>query len=172
MDEALLCLEQEGLASLQIIFNIFRQKPIDVLFDKAKAKGVALIVRLPLASGLLTGKFNANTEFDESDHRHYNRDGQMFNVGETFAGLKFEDGLALVNALKPRVPGYMSMVQYALRWILDHDAVSVVIPGAKNPDHVHVNASASYTPALEASEHAALRKFYKEEVASHIRGPY
>ncbi len=104
MDEALVCLEQEGLASLQIIFNIFRQKPIQALFPQAQAKGVAIIVRLPLASGLLSGKFTAGTRFAASDHRNYNRDGQAFNVGETFAGLPFEKGVELADGLKPMVP--------------------------------------------------------------------
>ncbi len=100
MDEALLCLEQDGLASLQVIFNVFRQKPIDVLFEKARAKGVALIVRLPLASGLLSGKMTKHTDFPKNDHRTFNRDGQLFNVGETFAGLAFEKGVELADALK------------------------------------------------------------------------
>jgi aryl-alcohol dehydrogenase-like predicted oxidoreductase len=172
MDEALLCLEQEGLASLQIIFNVFRQKPIDVLFDKAQAKGVALIVRLPLASGLLSGRMTKNTVFPENDHRTFNRDGQLFNVGETFAGLPFEQGVELADALKPHVPDGMTMAQMALRWILDHDAVSVVIPGASRVQQAIDNARASDLPPLSPELHAKLRQFYQDQVAHQIRGPY
>jgi aryl-alcohol dehydrogenase-like predicted oxidoreductase len=172
MDEALICLEQDGLASLQIIFNIFRQKPIDVLFDAAKNKGVALIVRLPLASGLLSGKFTKDTEFAPDDHRNFNRDGQSFNVGETFAGLPFEKGVKLADTLKTMVPEGMTMPQFALRWILDHDAVTTVIPGASNRNQVLSNVSGSKAPTLGAELHAKLRELYEAEIASYIRGPY
>ncbi len=172
MDEALLCLEQDGLASLQIIFNIFRQKPIDVLFEKARAKGVALIVRLPLASGLLSGKMTKDTEFPKNDHRTFNRDGQLFNVGETFAGLPFEKGVELADALKPLVPEGMTMAQLALRWILDHDAVSAVIPGASRVEQAMGNAQVSDLPPLPGELHAALRRYYEDQVVDHIRGPY
>jgi len=172
MDEALLCLAQDGLASLQIIFNIFRQKPIDTLFAAAQAKNVALIVRLPLASGLLAGKFRPDTRFAPSDHRAYNRDGAAFNVGETFAGLPFETGVALADKLKPLAPEGRSLAEMALRWCLDFDAVSVVIPGAKNPEQARQNARAADLPPLPADLHARLRDFYEREVAGHIRGPY
>ena len=172
MEEALLCLEQEGLASLQIIFNIFRQKPIDTLFEKAQEKGVALIVRLPLASGLLSGKFTKTTHFSADDHRNFNRDGQAFNVGETFAGLPFEKGVELADAIKPMVPEGMTMAQMALRWILDFPAVSTIIPGARNTAQVESNVSASDLPVLGHELHARLREFHAAEVAPHIRGPY
>ncbi len=172
MDEALLCLEQEGLASLQVIFNIFRQKPIAVLFDQAKERGVALIVRLPLASGLLAGKFGKDTRFAPGDHRSYNRDGEHFNVGETFAGLPFEKGVELAESIKPLAPPGRTLSQMALRWCLDFDAVSVVIPGAKNPDQARTNALASDLPPLDRELHERLRVFYEDQVASHIRGPY
>ena len=172
MDEALVCLEQEGLCALQIIFNIFRQKPITELFEKAKSKRVALIVRLPLASGLLAGKFTRATTFAEQDHRHYNRDGQSFNVGETFAGLPFEKGVDLADALKPLVPQGMTMAEMALRWTLDFDAVSTIIPGARNASQAAANSTASALPALSQELHEKLRVFYEREVASHIRGPY
>jgi aryl-alcohol dehydrogenase-like predicted oxidoreductase len=172
MDEAFLCLEQEGLASLQIIFNIFRQKPIDALFAKAREQGVAIIVRLPLASGLLSGKFTPETRFAEDDHRNFNRDGQAFNVGETFAGLPFEAGVRLADRLKPLAPEGVTLAQMALRWILDFDAVSVVIPGAKNTDQVRANVSAAALPPLAPALHQELRRFYEAEVASLIRGPY
>jgi len=172
MDEADLCLRQEGLASLQIIFNVFRQKPITTLFPKAKAQGVALIVRLPLASGVLAGKMTKATVFPEEDHRNYNRDGNAFNVGETFAGLPYEKAVDLADALKPFVPAGQSLAQMTQRWILDHDAVSVVITGASQPDQVAINAGVSDLPSLPPALHARLRDFYAQNVAAHIRGPY
>lgn len=171
-EEALICLEQDGLASLQIIFNIFRQKPAREVFARAQAQNIAIIVRLPLASGLLSGKMSKDTRFAANDHRNYNQDGQRFNVGETFAGLPFEKGVELADALKAMVPENMSMAQMALRWILDFDAVSVIIPGAKRPEQAHANAAAGDLPALGDDLHARLRAFYEREVAEHIRGPY
>ena len=172
MDEALWCVEQEGCASLQIIFNIFRQKPIAALFAAARARRVALIVRLPLASGLLAGKFSRTTRFPASDHRNYNRDGGSFNVGETFAGLPFEKGVELADALKPLVPPGFTMAEMALRWCLDFEAVSVIIPGAKHPEQARANARASSLPPLTRELHAKLADFYQREVHAHIRGPY
>lgn len=172
MEEALICLAQEGLASLQIIFNIFRQKPIYTLFDKAQEKGVALIVRLPLASGLLAGKFTVNSTFTEDDHRHYNKDGDAFNVGETFAGLPFTKGVELADQLKPLVPGSMTMAQFAQRWVLDFDAVSTIIPGATRRDQVLSNTAVSDLPRLSPDLHKKLREFYETKVKDHIRGPY
>ncbi|HEY7784655.1 MAG TPA: aldo/keto reductase [Pyrinomonadaceae bacterium] len=170
-EEAFICLEQEGLASLQIIFNIFRQKPLE-FFDLAKSKGVALIVRLPLASGLLSGKFTKETTFSETDHRHYNRDGTAFNVGETFAGLPFEKGVELSEGLRDLVPEGMTMAQMALRWILDFDAVTAIIPGASNPQQARANSTVSDLPRLSTGLHKQLKDFYDTEVAAHIRGQY
>lgn len=172
MEEALLCLEQEGLYSLQIIFNLLRPKPADVLFERARAQGVALIVRLPLASGLLAGTYSAETVFPIDDHRSYNRDGEAFNVGETFAGLPFPTGVALADRIKPMVPEGMSMAQMAMRWILDFDAVGVVIPGATRPEQVESNAAASRLLPLGEELHRRLRELYEADVAPHIRGPY
>jgi len=172
MDEALTCLEEEGLASLQIIFNIFRQKPISSIFAKARDKGVALIVRLPLASGLLGGKMTRQTTFPAGDHRTFNRDGQQFNVGETFAGLPFEMGVDLADALKPWLPAGMTMAEFALRWCLDFEAVTTVIPGAKRPDQARANATASDLPPLDPALHERLAAFYQGRVAPHVRGPY
>jgi aryl-alcohol dehydrogenase-like predicted oxidoreductase len=169
--EAFICLQEEGLASIQIIFNIFRQKPLE-LFDAAKSKGVSLIVRLPLASGLLAGKFTKETTFAETDHRSYNREGKAFNVGETFAGLPFEKGVELSEVLNTIVPADMTMAQMALRWILDFDAVTAIIPGASNPRQAIANVSASELPPLDKDLHAKLREFYETQVANHIRGPY
>lgn len=172
MDEALWCCTQPGCASLQIIFNIFRQKPIHVLFDRARAAGVALIVRLPLASGLLSGRMTKATSFPADDHRNFNRDGAAFNVGETFAGLPFARGVELAEQLRGQVPAGLTMAELALRWCLDFEAVSVVIPGAKNPDQARANARASTLAPLGATRHVQLAAFYERHVAAHIRGPY
>jgi aryl-alcohol dehydrogenase-like predicted oxidoreductase len=172
MDEALVCVAQDGLCSLQIIFNIFRQKPISALFGQAREKRVGIIVRLPLASGLLSGKMTKAQRFPQNDHRNYNRDGQAFNVGETFAGLPFEKGVELADALKTFVPAGMTMADMAQRWILDHEAVSTVITGASRPEQAAANARVSNLPPLTPELHRKLSDFYEREVAQHIRGPY
>ncbi|KJD34534.1 aldo/keto reductase [Tamlana nanhaiensis] len=173
VEEGLICIEQEGLLSLQVIFNVFRQKLISELFPKAKEKGVGIIVRLPLASGLLTGKFNANTTFPENDHRNYNKDGEAFNVGETFAGLPFLDGLNFVETIKDDIlPNDLNMVQLALRYILDFDAVSTIIPGASSENQVISNASVSSLDNLSNETHKKLKALYTNEIASKIRGGY
>ncbi|MBT5986148.1 MAG: aldo/keto reductase, partial [Nitrospina sp.] len=172
ISEAQTCLKQEGLASLQIIFNIFRQKPITQLFDDAKTKGVSLIVRLPLASGLLGGKLNPNGSFPKNDHRTFNSDGQCFNVGETFAGIPFNIGLDIVEELTKMIPKGMTLAQMSLRWILDFDAVTVVIPGSKSPFQIPDNASASHLPSLSKSLHEKLSIFYDAKIVQHIRGKY
>ena len=172
MEEAALCLEQDGLASLQIIFNIFRQKPIFELFDRATELGVAIIVRLPLSSGLLGGKMSRETTFAATDHRSFNRDGASFNVGETFSGIPFEVGLDVVDEIRPLVPEGMTMAQMALRWCLDFPAVSTVIPGAKRPDQARANAAASELAPLSKELHERLHEIYVSRVADEIRGPY
>lgn len=172
MDEAMICLEQEDLASLQVIFNAFRQKPAEVLFEKARARGVALIVRLPLASGLLSGRFSEDTAFAPKDHRSFNRDGARFNVGETFSGLPYETGVHLARTFVEMAPPDMTPAQAALRWILDHEAVTVVIPGASRPEQARENALVSELPPLGTARHARLAALYAESVAPHIRGPY
>ncbi|HEX8911799.1 MAG TPA: aldo/keto reductase [Humisphaera sp.] len=172
MEEALICLKQPGLTSLQIIFNVLRQKPVTALFQHARHAGVAVIVRLPLASGLLSGKMTKATTFRPDDHRNYNRNGKEFNVGETFAGLPFEKGVDVVDRLKPLVPAGMTMAQFAMRWILDHEAVTTVIPGATRPEQAAANASASALPPLSDELHERVREFYLDHVAAHIRGPY
>jgi aryl-alcohol dehydrogenase-like predicted oxidoreductase len=172
MDQAAECLRVEGIAALQIIFNLFRQKPVEAIFAEARRRNVALIVRLPLASGLLAGKMTRATTFAPDDHRSFNRDGQQFNVGETFAGLPFEKGLELVEELRPMVPAGFTLAEMALRWCLDFSAVGVVIPGAKNPAQARANAAASARPPLSPDLHARLGEFYRREVAAHIRGVY
>jgi aryl-alcohol dehydrogenase-like predicted oxidoreductase len=139
---------------------------------KAREKGVGIITRLPLASGLLTGKLTKDTEFKAGDHRSFNRDGQSFHVGETFAGIPFELGVELARELDEMRPDGMSMVQMALRWILDQDAVSVVIPGASSPQQAEANGSVSDLAPLPTELHARLAEFYRRRVRKHIRGPY
>lgn len=172
VEEGLICLEQEGLLSLQVIFNLFRQKLVTELLPQAAEKGVGIIVRLPLASGVLGGKFTAETTFAEGDHRNYNRDGAAFNVGETFAGVPFETAVDLADTLKGMVPHGMTLARMAQRWILDHPAVSTIIPGASAPDQILRNAIASDVPPLSAALHRDLAAFYEERVKAHVRGAY
>lgn len=172
VEEGLNCLQIPGLGSLQIIFNVFRQKPLDELLAAARAQNVAIIVRLPLASGLLSGRFTPHTQFAPTDHRTFNRDGQKFNVGETFAGLELGRGLELVEDLRPLVPAGWTMSQWALRWCLDWPEVTTVIPGATRPEQARENAAASGLPPLKAADHERLRAWYRERVANQIRGKY
>ena len=170
-EEALLCLEQEGLASLQIIFNLFRQHVADEVFAKAKEKDVAIIVRVPLASGLLTGKFNENTKFAEKDHRNFNADGQAFNAGETFSGIEFSKGIELADEMAAFLPPE-DMAQLAIRWILDHKEVTTVIPGASKVSQAESNAAASALQQLSEETHRKLRAVYDEKIKPVIRGHY
>jgi aryl-alcohol dehydrogenase-like predicted oxidoreductase len=172
MDEAVTCLGQEGLSSLQIIFNLFRQKPVGTLFADALRRNVALLVRLPLASGLLGGKMTKSTVFAEGDHRSFNRNGEKFNVGETFAGLPFEKGVELADELKGLVPAGILLPDMALRWCLDFEAVTAIIPGARSPAQARSNARASSVPPLSPGLHGLLADLYRDKVASFIRGPY
>lgn len=172
VEEGFVCLEQDGIASLQVIFNIFRQKPAEKLFEEARQKGVAIIARVPLASGLLTGKFTKRSVFHDQDHRTYNKDGQAFNVGETFAGLPFERGVELADQLKTLLLPDIDMGLQALRWILDHDAVSTVIPGASSPNQAYDNIAASKLAPLPQVIHKQIAEFYRTEVAAYVRGPY
>jgi aryl-alcohol dehydrogenase-like predicted oxidoreductase len=171
MDEAITCLRQGDIASLQIIFSLLRQKPAGALFAEARRRRVSLLVRLPLASGLLGGKMTKATTFDASDHRSFNRNGEQFNVGETFAGLPFEKGVELADALKAFVPAGMSLPEMALRWCLDFEAVTAIIPGARNPAQALSNASASSLPPLSKDLHERLAHFYRDKVAASVRGP-
>ena len=170
-EEALICLEQEGLASLQIIFNLFRQHIAEEVFAKASEKNVALIVRVPLASGLLTGKFTEQTQFAEKDHRNYNANGESFNAGETFSGIEFSKGLQLARQIGALLPDER-MAQWALRWILDHPEVTTVIPGASKISQVISNVNASGLPALTQETHQQLRVLYDDQIKGLIRGHY
>lgn len=172
MEEAHICLQHDGLSSLQIIFNLFRQKPIEDLFEAAKSKNVGLIIRLPLASGLLSGKMTKDTEFDANDHRNFNRDGDSFNVGETFAGLPFEKGVELADELKSMVPEGISMAQWSQRWILDYDAVTTIIPGASKQSQIESNVGAAELTPLGDETHDKLSGWYESNVKEFVRGPY
>ena len=170
IDEGLLCLDQPGCATLQIIFNLLRQDAAKDLLPKAAERDVGIIVRLPLASGLLSGKFDKNTRFDPSDHRNYNRDGQAFSVGETFSGIPFERGVELVQELKGLAPEGMPLSQFALRWILDHPQVSTVIAGVSKPEQIADNVAASERKSLFPALMKQLGEWYEREVRPEIRG--
>lgn len=171
VEEGLLCLEQPGVKSLQVILNVLRQKPLEQLLPAAAAKKAGIIVRLPLASGLLSGRMTKATTFAESDHRNYNRDGAAFNVGETFAGLLYETGVDLVEELKGLLPADAVLAEWSLRWILDHPAVSVIIPGASRPEQVRGNVRAAELPPLSPGLHSRLADFYSKQVHPLLRGP-
>jgi len=168
VEEALKAIEYPGVESVQIIFNAFRHRPSELFFEQAKKRDVAVIVRVPLASGLLTGKFKPDTQFADTDHRRFNRHGEAFDVGETFSGVPYEVGLRAVERLRPLVEGDASLAQFALRWILMFDAVSVVIPGARNPAQARSNAGAADLPPLSASVMEAVRQVYGEEIRPHV----
>ncbi len=170
IEEGLLCLEQNGCATLQIIFNLLRQDAAEDLLPKAAERNAGIIVRLPLASGLLSGKFDKNTRFEDTDHRHYNRDGAAFSVGETFSGIPFERGVELVQELKGLSPEGVPMSQFALRWILDHPQVSTVIAGVSKPEQIADNVAASERRSLFPALMGQLSEWYQAEVKPEIRG--
>jgi aryl-alcohol dehydrogenase-like predicted oxidoreductase len=170
-EEALICLEQEGLASLQIIFNLFRQHVADEVFAKAAEKGVAIIARVPLASGLLSGKFSAQTQFAQNDHRNYNANGEAFNTGETFSGIEFKEGVKLSEKIKGMLPDNR-MPQWAIRWILDHPEVTTVIPGASKVAQVNNNVEAAKLPHLSKETHQQLKELYDADIYDKIRGQF
>jgi len=171
LEEALSVVAHPGLTSLQIIFNIFRQNAITELFPAAEANDVGIVVRLPLASGVLSGKMSREQTFAESDHRHYNRHGEAFSQGETFSGLPFEWAVDRVEEIKGWAPPGMSMAQMAMRWILDYPAVSTVITGASKPGQVRENASVSELAPLPAALHEKLSAFYREKIEAAIVVP-
>lgn len=152
VEEGLKALEYPAVASIQVIFNLFRLRPSELLFDQAQKRNVGIIVRVPLASGLLSGKVTAQTQFGPQDHRTFNRDGAAFDKGETFSGVDFARGLQAVEALKAVFPAEPGLAAWALRWILMFEAVSVVIPGASRLDHVDANTAAAYLPPLTMTQ--------------------
>jgi aryl-alcohol dehydrogenase-like predicted oxidoreductase len=164
VEEALKALEYPGVASVQIIYNMFRQRPADLFLNEARKRQVAVIARVPLASGLLAGKFTLDSTFDASDHRQFNRHGEAFDVGETFAGVPYETGLAAVEEIRPLVPEGAKMAELALRWILMNDAISVVIPGAKNAEQARANIGAAGLAPLSPEAMAHVRSIYDTRI--------
>jgi aryl-alcohol dehydrogenase-like predicted oxidoreductase len=166
--EALTAIARPHVASVQIILNAFRLKPLDEVLPAAREAGVGIIARVPLASGLLSGKYDENTTFSADDHRTYNRHGEAFDVGETFSGVDFATGLEAVRRLMPWLPAGVTMAQFALRWILDQPGVTVVIPGARNPSQVAGNVAAAQLAPLSTDQLAAVQQTYDELIRPHI----
>jgi aryl-alcohol dehydrogenase-like predicted oxidoreductase len=164
IEEALKAIEFPGVAVVQIIFNILRQRPADRFLAEAARRDVGVLARVPLASGLLTGKMTKATVFDPSDHRQYNRHGESFDVGETFAGVDYETGLEVVEELRALVPADATMAQMALRWILMNEAVTAAIPGAKTPEQARSNAAASDLAPLPPAAMERIARLYEERV--------
>ena len=168
VDEALEAIRHPGVATVQIIFNMFRLKPAERFFPAARAANVGVLARVPLASGLLTGKLTAASTFEAGDHRGFNRNGEAFDKGETFSGVPYEVGLAAVDELRPLVPAGQSMAQFALRWTLMFDAVTCAIPGARTPEQAHANAGASDLPPIDAATMDAVRGVYDRYIREHV----
>jgi aryl-alcohol dehydrogenase-like predicted oxidoreductase len=168
VDEALAAIARPGTASVQIILNAFRLKPLEQVLPAAEQAGVGIIARVPLASGLLSGKYDEKTTFSQNDHRNYNRHGEAFDVGETFSGVDFEVGLEAVRRLRPLVPSGVTMAQFALRWVLDQHGVTVVIPGARNPEQARANAAAADVPPLPESTLAEVKAVYDELIRPQV----
>lgn len=168
VEEGLKALEYPGVASVQIIFNMFRQRPAELFFREAQAKNVGVLARVPLASGLLTGKMTRESTFGSNDHRGYNRHGEAFDRGETFSGVDFETGLAAVDELRALVPEGVTMTQFALRWILMFDAVTCAIPGGKNPEQVSGNAAAAALPPLSDEVMTKVKALYDARIAPGV----
>lgn len=168
VEEALKAIEYPNVETVQIIFNIFRQRPADLFFEQAKQKKIGILARVPLASGLLTGRMKANTKFESDDHRNYNRHGESFDRGETFSGVEYQDGLDAIEQLRGLVPQGMSMAQFALRWILMFDAVTCAIPGAKNPAQADDNFAAADRPALPAAAMKRIQGIYDARIRASV----
>jgi aryl-alcohol dehydrogenase-like predicted oxidoreductase len=167
-EEALKAIEYPGVETIQIIFNPFRQRPAELFFREALRRDIGVIVRVPLASGLLTGAFDRETTFPDNDHRNFNRDGEAFDVGETFAGVPFETGLDAVDDLARAVPDDLTLAQFSLRWVLDHDAVSTVIPGSTTPRHIRENAAVSEADPLSNEQHGIVADVYENHLKEHV----
>jgi aryl-alcohol dehydrogenase-like predicted oxidoreductase len=168
VEEALKAIEYPNVVSIQIIYNLFRQRPADLFFKEAKRRQVAVIVRVPLASGLLSGKISRDTAFAKDDHRNFNRNGEAFDVGETFAGVPFDVGLQAVEEIRRLVPEGASMAAFALKWILMNEAVTVVIPGARNEEQARGNAAAAELAAISADTMDATKEIYARLIAPHV----
>jgi aryl-alcohol dehydrogenase-like predicted oxidoreductase len=168
VEEALKAIEYPGVESVQIIFNMFRMRPTELFFREAKRRNTAILARVPLASGLLTGKMARSTTFAADDHRNFNRHGEAFDVGETFSGVDYETGLDAVEELRSLTPPNATMAQLALRWILMFDAVSTVIPGAKNTRQIEDNVAASALPPLTDEQMAKVEEVYDRYVRTQV----
>jgi aryl-alcohol dehydrogenase-like predicted oxidoreductase len=164
VEEALKAIEFPGVKTVQIIFNIFRQRPSDLFFGEAQKRRVGILARVPLSSGMLTGKLNKTSAFSADDHRTFNRQGEMFDRGETFSGVDYETGLKAVEELRPLIPASATMAQLALRWILMFPAVTCAIPGAKRPGQVEENVAAADLPPLSKETMTEIRKLYDARI--------
>ena len=172
VDEALRAMRHPNVQTVQIIFNMFRQKPAEVFLAEAQARRVGVLARVPLASGLLTGKMRADSTFAADDHRRFNRQGEAFDKGETFSGVPYDVGLRAVERLRPLVPPGASLTQLALRWILMFQGVTCAIPGAKTLAQARENAAAAELPPLTEETMAAVRAVYDEEVRAHVHASW
>lgn len=168
VEEALKAIEYPNVQSVQIIFNMFRHRPAELFFREAQARKVGILARVPLASGLLTGKMTPQTTFEQDDHRNFNRHGESFDMGETFSGVDYETGLKAVDELRSLVPANATMAQLALRWILMFEAVSCVIPGAKRPSQAEDNVRASELPRLSVASMEKIRAIYGQHIREQV----
>jgi hypothetical protein len=168
VEEALKGIEYQNVTSVQIIFNVFRQRPAELLFEQAQKKNVGIIVRVPLASGLLTGKFSSLSTFTHGDHRNFNRNGEQFDKGETFSGIDYETGLAAVEELKTIFPNDANLAPMALRWILQQEAVTTIIPGASNPAQVKANLATLNYPALNEEQLFNINAVYDKSIKKTV----
>ena len=168
VEEALKGIEYQNVTSVQIIFNVFRQRPAELFFEQAQKKNVGIIIRVPLASGLLTGKFSSNSAFNEGDHRNFNRNGEQFDKGETFSGVDYETGLKAVEELKTIFSNDNNLVPVALRWILQHEAVSTIIPGASNPEQVSANMESLNHPDLSEEQLFHVNAIYDKYIKKTV----
>jgi len=169
-DEALEALRHEGLASIQIIVNLFRRKPLEEVIATAADAGVAIIARVPLASGLLSGRYDENTQFAANDHRTFNRHGEAFDVGETFAGVPYEIGVAAAREVAALTPAGWSTAQFALGWLAQQPGITTVIPGARTPEQARANAAAADLPAIASGTLGELQGIYDREIREHVHG--
>lgn len=168
VEEALKAIEYPNVQTVQIIFNCFRQRPAEQFFPRARERKVGILARVPLASGMLTGKLSSDSKFAADDHRNFNRHGEAFDVGETFSGVHYETGLAAVEQLRVLLPQGVTMSQFALRWILMFDAVTCAIPGGKRPEQVAENCRASDLPAIGATVMDAIKRIYDEKIRTLV----
>jgi aryl-alcohol dehydrogenase-like predicted oxidoreductase len=164
VEEALKAIEYDNVTAVQIIFNMFRQRPMELFFEQAKKKNIGVIVRVPLASGLLTGNYSASTTFETTDHRNFNRNGAAFDKGETFSGIDYATGLAAVEALKQIFSGQTNLAPLALKWILQFDAVGCIIPGASNNKQIDSNLSAFDMPDFTVAQLQAVQEVYEKYI--------